>query len=181
DLDKTIKENRFNANLTASFGLNQNAYELPDAYKDPLSQQIVILGITIPLMDWGNSKGKKQMAMKNREVVYIEAQQQLNDFKQDLLLKVMDFNLQSKLVQSAQKAGELANESYKLTKNRFLLGNVDVLKITTIIKTRQQAEEKYINSVYNYWKKYYEIQQITLYDFINKQDLSVAFDQLIDD
>jgi outer membrane protein TolC len=34
-LDKAIKESRFSASLVASYGLNQYAEKLPDAYKKP--------------------------------------------------------------------------------------------------------------------------------------------------
>ena len=179
DLDRAIKESRFNANLVASFGLNQNALLFPDAYKDPLDQQVFVFGIKIPILDWGKSKGQRQMAHSNREVVNIEAKQQLADFEQNISLKILDFNLQPKLVQSAGKANHIANESYQLTKKRFLLGKADVLKITNSMQARQNAKEKYIISIYTFWKYYYEIQQLSLFDF--RENKNIGFDLEIGD
>ncbi|MBN2755849.1 MAG: TolC family protein [Bacteroidales bacterium] len=180
NLDKAIKENRFSASLMASFGLNQNAEVLPEAYINPLDQQVLVFGIKIPILDWGNRKGKKQMAQSNREVTYIESKQQLSDFKQNISLKILDFNLQAKIVQSAAKANDLANESYQLTKKRFLLGEADVLKVTNSMQARQSAQEKYIISIYTFWKYYYEIQQLTLYDFKENKNISIEFEKLIE-
>jgi len=177
NLDKAIKESRFNASLMASFGLNQNAELLPNAYQNPLDQQIVLLGIKIPILDWGNRKGKKQMAESNREVINIETKQQLLDFKQKISLKVLDYNLQSKLVQSATKANSIAKESYKLTKKRFLLGKADVLKVTNSMQARQTAKENYITSIYTFWKYYYEIQQLTLFNFKENKNITVDFEK----
>lgn len=171
DLDKSIKENRFNMDLTASFGLNQYGEALQSAYQNPLDQQIILFGIKVPLVDWGVRKGKKLMAEKNKEVIYIETEQKQRDFEQNILLKSMDFNLQGKLVESARRANQIAEESYRLTQKRFLLGKADVLKVNTSMKARQTAREKYINSIYLFWKNYYEIQKLTLYDFINNKNI----------
>lgn len=173
DLDKAVKENRFSMDLTASFGLNQYGNEIQDAYNNPLDQQIVLFGIKVPLLDWGNRKGKKLMAEKNKEVVYIEQEQKLKDFEQNILLKVMDFNLQGRLVESARRANLIAQESYRLTKKRFLSGQADVLKINTAMQARQNAREKYINSIYTYWQFYYEIQKLTIYDFMNNKNIEM--------
>ena len=177
DLDKAVKENRFSMDLTASFGLNQYGAELQDAYSNPLDQQIVLFGVKVPLLDWGDRKGKRLMAEKNREVIYIEQEQKLKDFEQNILIKVMDFNLQARLVQSALKAHEIAQKSYSLTQKRFLLGKADVLKVNNSMKARQMAHEKYINSIYTYWKYYYEIQKITLFDFKKKQNIEFKLEQ----
>ena len=177
DLDQAVKENRFKMDLTASFGLNQYGDALQSAYTNPLDQEIVLFGIRVPILDWGNRKGKKLMAEKNKEVIYIEQEQKMKDFEQNILLKVMDFNLQSKLVESALRANRIAQESYKLTKKRFMLGKADVLKINTAMQARQNAHEKYINSIYTYWKYYYEIQKLTLFDFASNKNIELEIEE----
>jgi outer membrane protein TolC len=179
-LDKAYKDSRFNANLTASFGLNQYAEEFRQAYKDPLDQQIVVLGVQIPILDWGQNKGKKQMAKKNQEITYIENQQKQSDFEQALVLKVLDFNLQPKIVESASKARQIAELSFELTKNRFMLGKADVLQMENAIKARQSASEKYIQAVFAFWKTYYELQALTLFDLQARTNLAEDFDRLLE-
>jgi outer membrane protein TolC len=179
ELDKAKKESRFNANLWASYGLNQSAAELNQAYKDPLSQQMVMFAMDIPLVDWGERKGKKQMAQKQKEVTDIETKQEEIDFEETVALKIIDFNLQEKVVQSAAKANILAEESFSLTKKRFLLGKADVLKLNSSMKARQSASENYLASLYSFWKYYYEVQQLTLYSFTNKKAISEDFDTMV--
>jgi outer membrane protein TolC len=179
-LDKAIKESRFSASLVASYGLNQYAEKLPDAYKNPLDQQIVVIGLQIPILDWGESRGKRQMARKNQETIYIEAKQLLSDFEQAVVLKTLDFNLQPKLVQSAKRADEIAKLSYELTKKKFMLGKADVLRMNEAMKAWQSAHENYLNSISTYWKYYYELQKLTLYDLKNKTNLEEDFDEMIE-
>ena len=180
DLDKAIKNNRFDLSLTASYGLNQQANIFRDAYGNLLDQQMVAIQFSMPILDWGERKGKIKTAKMNKDIVDIELQQEEDTFKQDITLKVIDFNLQKELVYGALKTSEIARESYKITKKRFLLGNLDYLKLTSSRQAWQSATEQYIQSLLNYWKLYYELQQLTLYDFLNDKTLQQDFDKILD-
>jgi outer membrane protein TolC len=137
------------------------------------------ISINVPLLDWGDAKGRRQMAYSRKQVTEIEVKQALLDFEQEVKLKVIDFNLQAKVVRSAAIADSLAQQSYEVTKKRFMLGKVDVLRLTNSMKNSQQAKENYINSLATYWRYFYEVQQYTLYDFINQQTLEEDFNMLI--
>jgi hypothetical protein len=67
-VDKTLKESRFNARINASVGLNQVANNFRNAYRDPMQQEIVSLSVAIPIVDWGVRKGKHNMAKNNLNV-----------------------------------------------------------------------------------------------------------------
>jgi outer membrane protein TolC len=178
-LEQAVKDSRFNANLDMSYGLNQSSLTFDEVYINPLDQQMVGVSVSIPLLDWGNSKGRKKMAQSQKEVVDIEVEQALLDFEQQVRLKVIDFNLQGKVVASAARADELAMQSFQVTKKRFMLGKVDVLRLTTAMKNRQMARERYINSLATYWRYFYEVQEITLYDFVNGVSIEEDFEILI--
>jgi outer membrane protein TolC len=178
NLEKEYKESRFNASLSASFGLNQQAAMLPEVYKNPLNQEMFLVSLRIPIIDWGKAKGQREMAKMNREVVYIDAKQKEINLEQKILLNVMNFNLQKKLVQSSKKAESIAQQSYSLTQKSFLLGQASVVDLNSAKTQCQTAEEKYIESVYSYWKYYYLIQKATLYDFLNNKKIEVDFENL---
>lgn len=178
-LEQTEKNSRFSANLSASYGLNQSAGTFDKVYRNPLDQQMVGLSVSVPLLDWGDSKGRRQMALNQKEVVDIEVKQSMIDFEQEVNLKVIDFNLQAREVWSAAKADTLAGQSFELTKKRFVLGKADVLKLTSSMSAQQQASERYINSLATYWRFLYEVQELTLYDFINKKTLEADFEDLV--
>ncbi len=151
-LEQTMKNARFSADLNMSYGLNQSSDNFKDAYNHPLDQQMVRMSMSIPLVDWGDRKGQKHMAQRQKEIVDIEVKQSLLDFEQEIKLKVIDFNLQAKVVASAAKADALALQSYELTKKRFMLGKADVLKLTSSMSARQSSRMKYINSLATYWQ-----------------------------
>ncbi|WP_026712487.1 TolC family protein [Flavobacterium daejeonense] len=180
DLDKVIKENRFDLSLRGSYGLNQNANTFSDAYGRLLEQQMISIQMNIPLLDWGERKGNIKTAKMNNEVSEIAVQQESDKLSQQLSLKIIDFNLQKQLVTVALRTSEISKSSYDVTEKRFLSGSIDLLRLTSARKAWQTASENYITSLYNYWKFYYEVQQLTLYDFQNKSTISNDFDEMLD-
>ena len=180
DLDKVIKENRFDLSLRGSYGLNQNANTFSDAYGRLLEQQMIAIQMNIPILDWGERKGNIKTAKMNNEVSEIAVQQESDKLSQQLSLKIIDFNLQRQLVTVALRTSEISKSSYDVTEKRFLSGSIDLLRLTSARKAWQTASENYITSLYNYWKFYYEVQQLTLYDFQNKSTISKNFDEILE-
>lgn len=180
DLDKAIKENRFDLSLTGNYGLNQYANTPQGAYSNLQEQQIIAVQFKMPLLDWGERKGNIKTAKLNKEVNDIGIQKEEDQIHQQLVLKIADFNLQNQLVSGALRSSEVSKSSYDVTEKRFLSGSIDLLRLTSARKAWQTASENYITSLYNYWRFYYEVQQLTLYDFQNNSTLSKNFDEILD-
>lgn len=181
DLDMAIKNNRFDLTLNASYGLNQQAYVFSDAYSNFLDQQIVAVSFSIPLLDWGERKGNIQMARMTREMSDIEIEQQENDVQRQILLAVNNFNLQYAQVMAALRAKSISSESYEITEKRFLSGNVDLLRLLSAREAWQKSEERYVQSLQNYWAYYFEVQRHTLYNFNLGIPLTVDFEQMLNE
>lgn len=180
DLDKAIKDNRFDLSLSASYGLNQQANTFVDAYGRFLDQQLVAIKLNVPILDWGERKGNIKTAKMNKDVVDIELQQNGDTYLQEITLKVLDFNIQNELVLGAMRTKEISRESYSLTEKRFLSGSIDFLNLTSARQAWQQANENYIQSLQNYWSLYYKVQQLTLYNFMDDKALEQDFDTIFE-
>ncbi|QTE23543.1 TolC family protein [Polaribacter cellanae] len=180
DLDQVIKENRFDLSITASYGLNQQAETFVDAYGRFLDQQNISIQFSVPILDWGERRGKIKTAKMNKDVVDIELQQNEETYKQDITQNVLDFNIQHELVLGALRTNKISKESYQLTEKRFLSGSVDFLNLTAARKAWQQANENYIQALQNYWVLYYKVQKLTLYNFIDDTPLIRNFKTILD-
>jgi outer membrane protein TolC len=165
------RSSQFSANLNASFGLNQQANELNAAYRNPLDQEIVKLGLSIPIVDWGLSKGQYRLAERQREVAELTARQSELDFEQTVLLKAEEFNQQDKIVNSAAQADTIAALAYDITRERFLMGYVDLLRLNVAQSSGISAKRSYIDALESYWASFYEIRRMTLYDFVREEEL----------
>jgi len=164
-VDRTRLESIFNASIWASIGFNQVAGTLSDAFRDPLRQDIVSLGVSIPLVDWGVRKGRYNMARNNLSVSEITAHQGEIKVEEDVLMTVNDFNIQRKLIASAVEAYELADDIYAKTHQRFLIGSGDINTLVRTYQSQLEARRNYISALERYWISYYKIRSLTLFDF----------------
>ncbi len=177
-VDQAKAENRLNANLFAVYGLTQSAEELGDAYRNPMDQQQLSVGIQIPILDWGVSKGRVRMAESNRELVNTTVQQALVDFEQEVFLRVMEFNMLDNQLEIARKADVIADKRYEVTRQRFLIGRIDIIELNLALEEKDRAKQRYLAALRNYWRGYYEMRLLTLYDFVNDEPIRVEFERI---
>jgi outer membrane protein TolC len=178
-VNQAKSETGVSGTVFALFGLNQNASEISNVYRDPSDRQQFRAGVTLPILDWGSRRGQLAMARSNREVERISINQEKIDFEQNVTLNVMEFNLQGNQVLNTAKADTIAQMQYDVTQQRFLIGKVDVTKLNLARNDREQARRAYINSLRSFWNYYFSIRRLTLYDFEKNVSLSEDFDELI--
>ena len=167
--------NRFDAELYAVYGLTKSGPALDDVYRNPLDQQQLTLGISIPIMDWGLAKGKMKMAESNQELVITSVEQDRIDFEQNIFLNVMQFNMQKNQLFIAAKSDTVAQKRYEITQQRYLIGKVnDVLELNNAQIDSDRSQKEYSRALQSYWRNYFELRKLTLYDF--EKDRIILFD-----
>lgn len=165
DLERTRIESRFSSNFDLSFGLNQSGRNLPDAFENPLGQHMVNLRFQIPLIDWGQKRGRYNLAKSQQKLQASTLKQKEIDFEQDILISINEFNLQVEMVKSAKEAADVAVEVYEMNKQRFVLGQMDVNTLIMQLNRKESAMVSHVNALYKYWKLYYNLRYLTLFDF----------------
>ncbi len=179
DVNQAKMEGRFDAELSAVFGLTQSAATLDKAYKNPLNQQQVALGLTIPILDWGVARGKIKMAQSQEEIVKNSVEQDIIDFQRNVYLKVVQFNMQKKQLMIAAKSDTVAKKTYDVTKGRYLIGKINsILDLNNAQINTDDAEISYYQALQTYWRTYFELRKQTLYDFNLKQTIPFDFSVL---
>jgi len=183
EADQSVAEARaekgLTADLFASYGLTQQADVLANAYKDPQQEQFLTIGMQVPIVDWGLGKGRYRMAQSQQEVTRTNVLQAEIDFEQEVMLQVLQFNLQDDQVRIAAKADTIAQNRYTVTKERFLIGNVDVTDLNIALTDKDAATRNYLTTLNNYWNYYFNIRKLTLFDFENQAPLEEDFDSLV--
>ncbi len=170
EAEQSIAEARgqsgYNLNVRANFGLNQQANTLNDAYADPLQQQNVAVGVSIPLVDWGRAKSRVKRAKANRDLVEVDVQQDEINFEQEVFLQVMRFNMQQEQLQVAARADTVAQKRYEVTKARYLTGKISITDLNLAQSEKDNARQGYVQALRAYWVAYYTLRRLTLYDFV---------------
>jgi outer membrane protein TolC len=170
---------RFNADLVASYGLTQRADDFAGVYKDPQQSQRVTVGVSVPILDWGMRKGMLKMAESSKDVVELSVEQQMIEFDQGVYLDVMQFNLQADQLALAAKKDTISQTRYDITKQKFLIGKVDVLKLNDALTSKDAAIVNYFSALRTYWSYYYNVRKTTLFDFERNQPLIQDYDKLL--
>jgi outer membrane protein len=173
-------EKGLNANLTASYGLRDQDPIFNLAYDKPNQQQSLTIGFTLPILDWGLGRGRYKMAKSSQELTQVQVEQSRIDFEQNLLLDVQQFNLQDDQVKIAAKADTVAAKMFEVTKQRFLIGKIDVLELNNADTKKDQNKRSYIQALNNYWNYFYNIRSLTLFDFVNRKPLETDYERLVE-
>lgn len=180
DVAKAKSEKGLQLNLNASVGYTQQAEDFNYVYQGLQDQQSLRIGIEAPLLDWGLGRGRYKMAQSSQEVIRTTVEQSRTDFVQSVYLNVMQFNLQDDQLIIAAKSDTIAQKRYDMTKQRFLIGKVDVLDLNVSLSEKDVAKTNYISALRKYWSNFYNLRKITLYDFVQDKSLDTDFDQLIE-
>ena len=127
---QTRANNGITANVNGNFGIAQRANDFEGVYLGPFAQSSrVEVGLSVPIMDWGVRKGRIEMARSNQEVTQAKVKQDLIDFEQEAINNLLDFNLQGEQVAISAKADTIAQLGFDVTKQRFMIGKVDVIRL----------------------------------------------------
>jgi len=177
---QTRSTNGLTADISANLGINKNTNHLDESYQPPFNDNRGVgVSLKMPIMDWGKRKGQIQMAKSNKQVTEATIKQSLIDFEQNIIIQVLEFNLQETQVAITAKADTIAQKGYKVTKQRFLIDKVDVLKLNMARNSLDNSKRSYINAIQSYWQAYYNIRKLTLYNFEADEPISEDFDRLL--
>jgi outer membrane protein TolC len=175
----SARANRQSINLYAQVGYTGTADNMRGAYRNLLSNEVVQVGITVPLLDWGKRKGQRRMAESNREIVQGQLRQQAQDFRQNIFILTEQFNNQAEQLRIACEADTIARRRYHTNVETFKIGSISTLELSTAQTAKDEARQNRIAQLYNYWYYYYQLRSIALWDFERGCDLSADVEKLI--
>lgn len=165
--------------LFAQVGFTGTDQEMRGAY-DPLKDnQIVEVGVSIPLLDWGKRKGQVKVAKSNREVIQSRLRQESMNFNQDLFILVEQFNKQRAQLEIANEADQIAQQRYKTNVETFMIGRISTLDLNDAQVSKDQARQKHISELFYYWYYYYQLRSLTLWDFEKNSNIDADIEAIV--
>ena len=161
----SARANRQSVNLYAQLGYTGTGENMSNAYRNLLSNEVIQVGITVPLLDWGKRKGQRKMAESNRDIIQGQLRQQSQDFRQDIFILTEQFNNQAEQLRIACEADTIARRRYHTNVETFKIGSISTLELSDAQKAKDQARIDRIQQLFNYWYYYYQLRSIALWDF----------------
>ena len=163
------RKQRFETNLIASYGLNTASDNFGDAYSDPRDQQRIDIGLAVPILDWGRNKARIQTALANQELIDYVLEQDMQNFEQEVITLVRQFEVLRNQLRISKKSDEVAEERYQVAQNRYLTGKVGITDLNIALNEKDAAKRSYIKALRDFWVAYFDLRRLTLYDFANKK------------
>ena len=175
----SARANHQSINLYAQLGYTGTGDNMSSAYRHLLSNEVVQVGVTIPLLDWGKRKGQRRVAESNREIVQGQLRQQAQEFRQNIFILTEQFNNQAEQLRIACEADTIARRRYHTNVETFKIGSISTLELSDAQKAKDQARQNRIQQLFNYWYYYYQIRSIALWDFERGCELTADIEKLV--
>ena len=176
----SARANRQSINLYAQLGYTGTGENMSNAYRHLLSNEVVSVGITVPLLDWGKRKGQRRLAESNRDIIQGQLRQQSQDFRQDIFILTEQFNNQAEQLRIACEADTIARRRYHTNVETFKIGSISTLELSSAQTAKDQARQNRIQQLFNYWYYYYQLRSIALWDFERGCELTADVERLIE-
>lgn len=173
------KGNMRKINLFAQVGYTGTNNTIKQSYRGLKDNQVVEVGLSIPILDWGKRRGKVKVAESNREVMQSKLKKESIDFNQNLFILVERFNNQREQLRLAKRADEIAQRRYDTNVKTFMIGKISTLDLNNSQENKDDARQEYINAMFYYWFYYYQLRSLTLWDFERDCYINADFDKII--
>lgn len=165
NINQAVANRKFTGDLSASFGLNQRAGQLDQAYTNLLNSQQLTIGFTMPILNFGRNKAAYMVAKNDKESQLAQIENNRNSLELDIMNNVLQFNQLKKILLISAKSDTIARQRYEISTKRFVLGKIDLTNLTIAQNEKDQALIGYIRNLQNFWVAYYQLRRLTLFDF----------------
>jgi outer membrane protein TolC len=171
--EQAVRNTGFNANLRASFGLNQTSADFSELYQDPDNRQFFTVGFEIPIFNWGQNLAEVRSARNQQRATANNIEYERLQFELNVRSTVREFPQLRDQVDIAEISDEIATRRYDVAKNRYLIGRIDVTDLFIAQNQKDSARRAFIQALRDYWTGYYNLRRLTLYDF--EQDAPILY------
>lgn len=171
DVKRAESSHGVQASIFARFGLNQKGESLSEAYSNLMDQEIIGLSLSVPILDWGLSRGKIKLAKSREEVIKTQNEKTVMEYEQDILIKVLQFNKLYRQIELSKEAGNISEQRYRIADERFRNGALSVIELNTAQSEMNSAKAREISDIANFWINYFNIQRLSLFNFIENRDV----------
>jgi outer membrane protein TolC len=169
------------ATLRGSFGLSNSADEFLGIYDEPEKDQTARISVSIPILDWGRSASTVKLAESQRDLTIFDVQKGMEEFDRRVIVKVEQFSLLEDQLKTATEADKVAGNGYQIALKKFQNGEITITDMNIAQSERERAKRDYIGTIRNYWVAYFQLREMTLYDFELNQDIHYGNPMLMEE
>jgi outer membrane protein TolC len=158
--------------LLASYGRSRSADELDLAYQETESQEMLMVGFSVPIMNWGSNRSAYKAAVAQKEANQASYNMAVLQFQEEVVRSVRDFEMKYQELDIAERAEEIATRRFTVSQQRFSIGKIGMTDMNIAMQEKDNARRSYIRSLRSFWDSYYSIRLLTHYDFEKNEEIT---------
>ena len=162
----------FNASVSATVGFNQTASQIGAAYQSPLGRQSLIIGLNMPMIQWGAGRADVEAACADDQRVAANNKSRREALMEDARFAALQLQQAQRNVLLAAKADTVSAKQFEVARNRYTVGKVSNTDLYNAQSDKDAPVLAHVQALRNYWTAYYHLRRVTLYDFATKQEMS---------
>ncbi len=155
-----------NMNISGSYGFTKNSgIGLADAYLRLQDQQRFRMSFDIPLYDFGKAKAHTRAAAAMRDNMRLDVELAEQQLMREVISQVRQFKIYQSQLNICEKTNIITQKRYQLSINKYKDGMILLQDLQTAIQEQDNARRNHLITIKNYWNAYYQVKQLTMYDF----------------
>jgi len=158
-------DNSFGATIDAQVGFDQTADAFGPAYQSLRDRQRFIVGVSMPLLQWGGGRAEVQAAKAEEARVVTLAKARREEVAEEARFAVLHLDQTRRMLTISAKADTVAAKRFEVSKNRYVIGKIGMSDLYIAQNEKDQALVAYVQALRGYWAAYYRLRRLTLYDF----------------
>lgn len=178
-LAQTRAENKLKFSIQANLGISNTAPQLGGLFHHMENQQNLLVGFSLPILDWGQARTQRSRAEAQLALVQSQIEQRTMQFEQEIALHTSRWNLHRQQLAVAAETRAIAGQNYEMEVQRYMAGNISINDLNTSQNQKDNAANAYIQAIRTYWELYFTLRRLTLYDF--EQNRPLVFTAIIDE
>jgi outer membrane protein TolC len=157
--------NGIGATVQASFGFNATAPEASLAYQNLLEARQFTLSVEVPFWQWGAHGEGVRAAEAQQDQTQSLAQATLEQTAHDAHYAALQLSQAARNVALSAKADTVAGKRFEVAYNRYVIGRIQIDNLYLAQNEKDQALNQYVQALRGYWRAYYQLRRVTLFDF----------------
>ncbi len=155
------------ATLQASYGFNASGSGASAAYSNLLQAQQLSLGVQVPLVQWGAHSADVQAATADQEREAATSEATREQTIQNARFAALQLAQAGRNLTVSAKADTVASKRFTVAYERYVIGKISIDNLYLAQNDKDQALLQFVQALRGYWTAYYQLRQLTLYDFVN--------------
>ncbi len=159
------------ATLSASYGYNQTAASMRQAYQNLLDARQFTLSVQLPLWQWGAHGAGVKAAEADRATVADQSAATLEQLALDAKFAALQLAQARRNVLLLTVADSVAGKRFDVAYQRYVIGKITIDNLYIAQQEKDAALVQIVGGLRDYWLAYYQLRRITLFDFAAGQPI----------